>query len=127
MAGHGAKFGSKKEQAIAALLTQRSVDEAARVIGVGTRTLYRWLELPEFREAYLQARRQACFQATARLQQASGAAASIILTLMLDANVPATSRLRAADSVLDHASKSLELEELETRLRRLEEMERRKK
>ena len=30
MTGHGAKFGRKKEEAIAALLTQRNVEEAAR-------------------------------------------------------------------------------------------------
>jgi hypothetical protein len=57
MSGHGAKFGRKKEEAIAALLVQRSVEEAARVVGIAPRTLLRWLELPEFREAYGQARR----------------------------------------------------------------------
>jgi hypothetical protein len=108
-------------------VAQRSVDEAARVIGVGARTLYRWLEVPEFQDAYLKARRQACFQAIARLQQASGAAASIILTLMLDSNVPASSRLRAADCVLDRGAKGIEQEDLEMRLRRLEQLEERKR
>ena len=37
--GHGSKFGRKKEEAIAALLTQRNVEEAARAAGIGTRTL----------------------------------------------------------------------------------------
>ena len=69
----------------AALLSQADIEEAARVAGVAAKTLYRWLEVPEFREEYLKARRQVFFQATARLQQASGAAASIMLTLMLDA------------------------------------------
>jgi len=45
--GHGSKFGRKKEDAIAALLTQRNVEEAARVAGIGTRTLIRWLKIPE--------------------------------------------------------------------------------
>ena len=30
MKGHGTKFGRKKEEAIAALLTQRNIEEAAR-------------------------------------------------------------------------------------------------
>jgi len=30
MKGHGSKFGRKKEEAIAALLTQRNIEEAAR-------------------------------------------------------------------------------------------------
>ena len=48
MAGHGEKFGRKKEEAIAALLTQRNIEEAARTAGIGTRTLLRWLKIPEF-------------------------------------------------------------------------------
>jgi hypothetical protein len=44
MLGHGAKFGRKREEAIAALLSQRSVDDAARAVGVSTRTLLRWLQ-----------------------------------------------------------------------------------
>ena len=41
MVGHGAKFTRKKEEAIAALLTQRNVEEAARSAGIGTQTLLR--------------------------------------------------------------------------------------
>ena len=33
MLGHGAKFDHKKEQAIAALLSHRNVEEAARAVG----------------------------------------------------------------------------------------------
>src|SRR5260370_32460866 len=74
MRGHGAKFSHKMEQAIAALLSQRNHEEAARVAGVGVATLLRWQKLPEFQAAYRQARREAVGQATARLQQASGRA-----------------------------------------------------
>jgi transposase-like protein len=119
--GHGQKLGRKQEAAIAALLSQRTVEDAARVAGIGARTLFRWLELAEFREAYLQARRQAFGQASARLQQATGAAVSVLLTLMLDANAPGASRVRAAHSVLDLAAKALELDDIEVRLRHLEE------
>ncbi len=48
MTGHGAKFGRKKEEAIVALLTQRNVEEAARAVGISTRTLLRWLQVPDF-------------------------------------------------------------------------------
>ena len=71
MEGHGSKFGRKKEEAIAALLTQRNVEEAARVAGIGTQTLIRWLKIPEFQAAYREARRAAVSQSNARLQQAS--------------------------------------------------------
>ena len=39
MKGHGAKFGRKQEEAIAALLTQRNIDEAAKAVGIATNTL----------------------------------------------------------------------------------------
>jgi hypothetical protein len=91
-----------------------------RVAGVGTRTLVRWLQVPEFKAAYHKARREAFGQATARLQQASGAAVSTILKIMLDQNAPVSSRLRAAVSVVDHAAKAIEIEEIEARVSELE-------
>ena len=120
MAGHGAKFGRKKDEAIAALLSQRNVEEAARVADVGTRTLLRWLQIPEFQLAYREGRRAAFGQSIARLQQASSAAASTLLKIMLDQNTPASTRVRAADSVLDHAAKAIELEDIEARVSELE-------
>ena len=120
MRGHGAKFTRKKEEAVAALLSQRSVEDAARAIGVNANTLLRWLEIPDFREAYRQARREAVHQAVARLQQATGAAGLTILKLMTDPNVPAAVRLRAAECVFDHAIKGIELEDIEARLAELE-------
>ena len=74
--GHGSKFGSKKDAAIEALLTQRNVEEAARAAGIGKQTLIRWLKLPEFQADYREARRTAVSRTNGRLQQASGAAAS---------------------------------------------------
>lgn len=50
MTGHGAKFGRKQEEAIAALFTHRTVEEAARSINVATKTLLRWLEVPAFKK-----------------------------------------------------------------------------
>ncbi len=59
MAGSSEKLGRKKEGAIAALLTQRNAEEAARVAKVGIRTLYRWQKESEFDAAYRAARRAA--------------------------------------------------------------------
>src|ERR1700685_758603 len=65
------KFGRKQEQAVAALLAHRSIEEAARTAGIGVNTLLRWMKEPEFDKAYRKARRAAFGQSTARLQQAS--------------------------------------------------------
>jgi hypothetical protein len=120
MAGPGEKFGRKKEEAIAALLTQRNVDEAARTAGIGTRTLLRWLKIPEFAAAYREARRQAFGQSIARLQQATSAAAATLLKIMVDPSAPASVRVRAADSVFNHAAKAIEIEDIEARVSELE-------
>jgi hypothetical protein len=55
MKGHGTKFGRKKEEAIAALLTQRNIDEAAKTAGIAPNTLLNWLKVPEFQAAYREA------------------------------------------------------------------------
>ena len=69
MKGHGAKFGRKQEEAIAALLTQRNIDEAAKAVGIATNTLLKWMKLPEFQTAYREARR-AAFGASRRTTSA---------------------------------------------------------
>jgi len=120
MTGHGAKFTRKKEEAIVALLSHPNIEAAARAIGIGTTTLTRWLQLPEFDLAYRKARRDAFGQSVARLQQASGAAVSTLLKVMVDANTPASTKVRAADSVLNHSAKAIELEDIEVRLAALE-------
>jgi transposase-like protein len=58
MKGHGAKFSRKKEEAVAALLTARNIEEAARVVGVATSTLLRWQKIPDFQDAYREAKRE---------------------------------------------------------------------
>ena len=120
MSGHGAKFDRKKEDAIAALLTHRNIEEAAAAVETSVKTLLRWMKEPEFDAAYREARRRAFSQSIARMQQASSAAVSTLLKIMIDSNAPASTRVRAADSVLDHAAKAIELEDIESRVSDLE-------
>ena len=120
MIGHGSKFGRKKEEAIAALLTQQTIENAARSIGIGVSTLLRWQKDPEFDAGYRAAQRAAYRQTTARLQQASPAAATVLTKLMVDSNTPASVRARTADSVLSHAAKAIEIQDLEARVAELE-------
>jgi hypothetical protein len=121
MAARSSNLGRKQEDAIAALLTQRNVEEAARAAGIGTRTLLRWLKLPVFQAAYRKARRDAFGQAIARLQQGTSAAATTLLKTMIDPKTPASVRVRAAEAIFTHAAKSIEIEDVETRVSALEE------
>ena len=125
MKGHGTKLPRKQEAAIAALLTQRTIDEAAKATGVSVSTLRRWMAIPNFREAYLKARRDAVTQGYARLQQNCGAAGTVLLKLMADPATKASTRVQAARSILEFATQSLETEDLLLRIERLEENEKR--
>jgi hypothetical protein len=119
--GHGAKFGRKQEEAIAALLVQRNVDEAAKSISIAPRTLIRWMKLPEFQTAYREARRAAFGQAVARLQQGTAAAATTLLKTMIDPATPPSVRVRAAEAIFNHAAKAIEIEDVEVRVTALEQ------
>lgn len=114
-------LGGKKEAAILALLSSRSVEDAARAADVPLRTLYRWLKDPSFDSEYRKAKRAAFGQAVARLQQGTGAAAAVMLKLMVDPSTPASTRLRAADCVFCHAKSAIEIEEIEARVVALEQ------
>lgn len=120
MSGNVAQLTAKQEEAILALLSNPTVEHAARAAKITSRTLYRYLKDPEFNAAYRQARWTAFGQCTARLQQASSAAVSALLKALVDPTTPAAVRVRAADSVLDHAVKALEVEDIAARLAELE-------
>jgi Helix-turn-helix domain len=114
------KIGRKREDAIIALISQRSIEEAARACNTPARTLYRWLKEPEFEAAYRDARRQAYGQSISRLQQGSAAAATTLLKVMVDPTTPPSTRVRAAEAVLSHAAKAIEIEDIEVRVTELE-------
>ena len=120
MKGHGSKFTRKKEEAIAALLTQPNLEEAAKTVGIAPNTLLSWLKLTEFQAAYREARRAAFSQSIALLQQATSAAVSTLLKVMVDPSTPASTKVRAADSVMSHAAKAVEIEDIEARISGLE-------
>jgi len=120
MRGHGTRFGRKKEEAVAALLTQRNIEEAAKATGIAPNTLLKWMKEPEFQAAYRGARRAAFGQAVARLQQGTAAAATTLLKTMIDPVTPASVRVRAAEAIFNHAAKAIEIDDIEARVSELE-------
>ena len=56
-------------------------------MGIGATTLLRWLKVTEFENAYREARRAAYSQSIARLQQASSAAVSTLIKLLVEPGV----------------------------------------
>ena len=108
--GHGSKYDRKKEAVIAALMRARTEQEAALEAGISRKTLCRWKKMREFKTA-LQARKQEVADNTdARYLFADPIAAATVIKIMVDANVPASVRLRAASQVHAAAEKSVEKE-----------------
>ncbi|MBZ5625998.1 MAG: hypothetical protein LAQ69_46015 [Acidobacteriia bacterium] len=120
MRGHGSKFGRKRDEAIAALLTQRNIEDAAKATGIAPNTLLKWMKEPEFDRGYRAARRAAFSQSVARLQQGSSAAATTLLKIMIDSATPASVRVRAAEAILNHTAKAIEIDDIEARVADLE-------
>jgi len=99
--GHGAKLPRRKEQAIAGLLAERSVAEAARAARIGTQTLYRWLQDPGFDTEYRAAARAVFGPALMLLQNRYCVAQMIVSNFGMDRTIPETTRLQAAQYGLE--------------------------
>jgi hypothetical protein len=111
------ELSRRGEKILMALLEHSTYEKAAEA---ALPTLWRWRQKPEFQKALLEARRDVHSHAMARLQQSAGAAASTVLRVMVDPATPATTKLRAADMVLDIANRGLEFQDLNIRLQELE-------
>jgi transposase-like protein len=110
----------KKHQAIAALLTHRTVGEAAQAIGVGESTLFRWFQNQDFQRAYREAKAQVVQQAITKLQQTSGEAVETLQGIMNNQEAPPSTRVTAARIILEMSVKAVELEDLASRVEALE-------
>jgi hypothetical protein len=113
-----AKLTRKREQAIAALLSQPTHAEAAKSIGVAEATLQRWLRLPGFQAEYRLARRQVVEGAIGRLQAAACDAVEA-LRRNLTAGRPAD-QIRSALGIIDLAVRAIELTDTQERLDAIE-------
>lgn len=127
--GRISKKSLQRERLILALLEQPSYAKAAASIGISYVTAWRISKTPEFQQEYLAARRQSMTQTSARMQHASGPSVSTLIKLMLgkDAykDVPYAIQLRAAESILHHAESGLQLEDMDARLKLLEQKNKR--
>ena len=120
MKGHGEKLSRNQERAIAALLVHASMSEAATAADIGEVTLWRWMQIPAFKEQYRSARREAVSQAVGHLQSSCSVAVVALTNIAQDVSCPASARVSAAKTVLEMAIKGVELEDLAARVEELE-------
>ena len=90
MKGHGEKLSRNQERAISALLIHPSMFKAAAAAEIGEVTLWRWMQIPEFKEQYRLARREAVSQAVGHLQGACSVAVLALTDISQDVSCPAS-------------------------------------
>ena len=110
-----------RERVIAALLVSPTMEKAAKSCGISTRTVQRMLNDPEFAKEFRDAKTALLQAATTMLTANSAKAAETLLKIFSDRKVPPASRVAAALHTLRLAVDAYQLENLEERLRKLEE------
>jgi hypothetical protein len=104
--GHGEKRSRRAEVAIAALLTEPTVEQAAAKAGVSHRTLKGWLRQPRFLAAFRRAQREILDRTVAQLVAVSGEAVQT-LRRNLACGKPAA-EIRAAGAILERMDRGLQ-------------------
>jgi hypothetical protein len=103
------------------LLACRNIAEAAAKVGLGERTVSRWLAEDEaFQRALAKAEGEAIDAATRELVNLAGDAIRTLREVLGDKGAAPTARVRAADMVLSHLLRLRELRNIERRLVKLE-------
>ena len=109
------------ERAIIALLHEQTIGRAASAVGVSERTLYRWLDKPDFGRAYRKARREAFGQAIALTQRYAPLAVNTLAQVMMDQGAPHHAKVAAATTLLRFGREGIELDDLAARVETLEQ------
>ena len=108
----------KQDRVIIALLTEPTVEAAARAVDIAPATIWRWAQQSDFKARLRAARRAVVEGAIGRLQQAATAAVDT-LQRNLTCGTPSV-EVRAATVILDQAVKAVELFDLVERVEQLE-------
>jgi len=110
---------ASREQAILALLSEKTTAAAAKRCGVNERTLRRWLADEQFRAEFDAARQSSFMAGMTRIQSLTGKAVDALEELLAAKKHPAV-RLGAARTVAEIA---MHQHDAETILRKLEQLE----
>lgn len=111
----------KQEAALAALLANSMIKEAALAAGVSETTIWRYLQDEKFVSRYRAARRDAVNFAVMNLQQNACEAAKVLCQIASDESAPHSSRVAAARTIIDQAVRGVEMDEMQARIDNLEE------
>ena len=115
-------MSTNQERFIAAVLSTRTVADAAREIGISERTAYRYLDDPEVRAALDSALDQALSTAAQRAAAGMDRALAALNAILEDPNSPISARISVARLLLQAGPR---LHETITLMQRMENVEKR--
>ncbi len=116
------ELSPQQRHVIVALLGGSPITRAAEAAGVDPSSVYRWLKQPPFHQALREGRRQVAQQGLGQLQSLVGDAVRLVREILNDTSKSASTRLRAAELVIEQTTRYLEIDDLERRLHELEMM-----
>ena len=122
MSGHGEKITQNQEKAIAALLKFPSIPEAAKSVGIADRTLFRWLKNEDFQEDYRKAKREVIDHAISQVQTVISSAVQTLKDIMINNEAPPSARVSAARTIIETGIKTIEIQDLDDRITKLEKI-----
>ncbi len=111
---------TKKEKALAALLTSSTQQEAAAKCGLSDRTLRQYMQDDEFAHEYAQRRQELLTAATAQLQQSLAAAVAALRSVVEADGSSDSARISAGRVLLEYGLRYSELTDLYQRLSTVE-------
>lgn len=93
------------EEIIAALISNRTIKEAAAAVGIADRTIYDRMNDRDFRSAYKWAKTDIIRQAVFSINEKLAAAVESVAEIMNDTNANPAVRLQAAQTIINNAAK----------------------
>jgi hypothetical protein len=110
----------KRAQAVVALLAAPTIEDAARQVGIGEKTLRRWRVQPAFIAEYNRTRKELLEAATGQLRAAMTGAVAVLVSIANERSAPHAARVTAAARLLELGFYAHRIEDLAQRLEKLE-------
>ena len=113
----------QRQAVLDALIAGASIKQAATAGQVSGKTVYRWLDEPEFSAQLTEAQRAVTKRVTWAAISRAERAACVLDEVMCNEEAAPGARVSAARALLDYAFKAIETEEIITRLEALEALQ----
>jgi hypothetical protein len=113
-------LSGKQLKAIPLILSATTLEEGCKLAKISKQTFYNWLQNPDFKNELARQRGEVVQEGLQNLKTSIKKAVEVLITC-LDSN-DAGVRRRAANDLLSHTLRLREVEEIEDRLEKIEEV-----